>query len=131
MRTLIVVTLLLMLVLPATATAAPSLAGTVNAERAERGLAPVKRSKTLAGSSRRYARFLMRRGLFQHPRRLWIAARFDLRGEALALHRPGASARRTVAMWLGSPPHRAVLLHPRMRYVGAGQARGRFHGRSA
>jgi uncharacterized protein YkwD len=131
MKTLIVVTLLLTLLLPATATAAPDLVRAVNAERAERGLAPLERSKPLAASSRGYARFLMRRGLFQHPRRLWIAARFSLRGEVLALHRRRASARRTVAIWLGSPPHRAVLLHPRMRFVGAGQASGRFHDRPA
>jgi uncharacterized protein YkwD len=118
MKTVIVVTLLLTLVLPATAAAAPGLVRAVNAERAERGLAPLERSKALGASARGYARFLMRRGLFQHPRRLWIAARFSLRGEALALHRRHARPGRTVAMWLASPPHRAVLLHPRMRFAG-------------
>ena len=118
-----------LLALPAAAPAAPAVAAAVNAERARHGLAPYRTSPHLRRSSRRYARHLLRRELFRHPRRLWIAKRFSLRGEALALHRGRAHARRTVAAWLGSPPHRAVLLHPRMRFVGVAEARGPFQGR--
>jgi uncharacterized protein YkwD len=34
----------------------------------------------------------------------------------------------TIRSWLGSPPHRAVLLHPRFNLIGVGTVRGRFRG---
>lgn len=50
----------------------------------------------------------------------------DLWGETVAWM-PGSRttlARRTVRAWLRSPPHRAILLMPRMQVVGIGEATG-------
>jgi uncharacterized protein YkwD len=53
----------------------------------------------------------------------WIA------GEILAWG-PGQAGTvlATVRAWLGSPTHRAVILHPKFNLVGVGSVRGRFHG---
>ena len=77
----------------------------------------------------------LHRGALAHSRRLlaagslWHAslARYGRAGEVLAMH-PGDRAQvgRTVSAWLNSPPHRAVLLSPVFRHVGAGRSSGRF-----
>lgn len=38
------------------------------------------------------------------------------------------TVRGTIRLWLGSPPHRAVLFHPGFNLLGVGSVRGRFHG---
>jgi hypothetical protein len=35
----------------------------------------------------------------------------------------------TVRSWMASPPHRALILHPGFRWLGAGPARGTLAGR--
>jgi uncharacterized protein YkwD len=53
----------------------------------------------------------------------WVA------GEILAIDGgDGGTVLATMRRWLGSPPHRAVIFHPRFNLVGVGTVRGRFHG---
>jgi uncharacterized protein YkwD len=97
--------------------------------RVRHGLAPLRQSRTLAGSAGRYSRWQLRNGYFGHQPRIRMSGSFSLRGEVLRLvpsRRLGI--RRTVRLWMRSPSHRAAILHPGMRQAGAGIARGRFHG---
>jgi hypothetical protein len=52
--------------------------------------------------------------------------------EALAIHWSlSAQPLKTVRQWMASPPHRALLMSSRFRFVGLGIARGRFGSRPA
>jgi uncharacterized protein YkwD len=114
------------------ATTDPALVKAVNAERAERHLPALKRSPSLRRSARRYARWMMRHDVFGHQARIHASRRFARLGENLALgfgHNP--AARKVVRLWLGSRPHRRLLLARRMHRIGAGKSRGSFRGRRA
>jgi uncharacterized protein YkwD len=104
----------------------------VNAVRAQHGLAAFHGSRSLARSAGRYARWMLRTDYFGHLGRIRASSRFSILGENLAWH-PGRRARvsRTVRRWLNSPPHRALILHPALRWLGAGVARGRLYGKRA
>ena len=109
-----------------TSTALRMLAA-VNTVRAKHGLAALRGSPSLRRSARRYARWMLRKDYFGHLSRIRASSHFSLLGEALAWHsgrRAGVS--RTVRAWMHSPPHRALLLHPGFRFLGAGMARGRL-----
>jgi uncharacterized protein YkwD len=100
----------------------------LNAVRAQHGLAPFNGSPSLHRSASSYARWMLRADFFGHLARI-RASGFSRLGEALAWH----SARRarvssTVRGWMGSPPHRALILNPGFRWVGSGMARGRLQG---
>jgi uncharacterized protein YkwD len=129
-----------------TAAAVPAMAGAdtpneraeramtkaINAVRARHGLPAFERSASLTGSAERYSRYLMAHDVFAHQSSIWASNRFALLGEALAYH----TGRRfgvgdTVRQWLGSAPHRAILLSATMRRAGAGVTRGRFGRRLA
>jgi uncharacterized protein YkwD len=99
----------------------------LNQIRHEHGLATLRESASLHRSSLRYAREMIRRDYFGHLARIQVAAQFSTAGEVLAMH-SGLSPqpRRTVAQWMHSPPHRALLLSRRFRFVGMGLASGRF-----
>ena len=99
----------------------------INLVRGWHGLGPLRVSRRLGRSARRRSRRMLRRGVFGHlPMRI-RASGFRLTGEVVALRRGWRSApAETVWRWMRSPGHRAILLHPRLRYVGAGRARGRF-----
>ncbi len=101
----------------------------INHARRAHGLPPLRASRSLERSSRSYARSLVGSGRFAHQSLIRASRRFGRLGEVLALHR-GWRGRvsRTVRMWLRSPGHRAVLLSGRYHYIGAGRARGRYHG---
>jgi uncharacterized protein YkwD len=104
----------------------------VNGERAGHGVAKLRPAPALARSARRHARALLARGVLAHAPLTSGAARFRILGENLAM--TGGLApkpRRAVALWLGSPGHRALMLHPRMRSIGIGRASGSFNGRPA
>jgi uncharacterized protein YkwD len=104
----------------------------VNAVRAGHGLRALRASPALHRSARRYARWMVRSDYFGHLSRIRAAGDFDLLGETLAWHsgsRPRVGG--TVRAWLGSPGHRALLLDPRFRWLGAGMARGRLSGTAA
>ncbi len=99
----------------------------INSVREAQGLDPMRYSRSLSQSSRRYARYLARTDQFSHGARISASNRFSGLGEVLALM-PGWQIRRelTLAYWLHSWSHRAVLLNPRYRYVGAARVNGYF-----
>jgi uncharacterized protein YkwD len=100
---------------------------TINKIRGAHGLARLNPSLRLFYSSRRYAGQMIRTDYFGHQARIPVASRFRLAGETLAWHRGWRlSPRRTVAQWMGSPAHRAVLLSSRFTRLGVGYARGRY-----
>ena len=102
----------------------------VNAYRKHRGVAPLRTSNSLNGSSRRYARHMMHSGYFGHSRRIHASRRFKRLGEIIEMHRGHRlSLSGALRAWARSPGHNAILLDGSFRYVGAGPAMGRFHGR--
>jgi uncharacterized protein YkwD len=104
----------------------------INHARARNGLRPLHRSRSLSGSSGRFAGFLMHRGVLAHRSRVSAGAGFSRLGEALAMiSGQGFGVGTTVRMWLHSPAHRAVILTRSMNLIGAGAVRGRFHGHRA
>jgi hypothetical protein len=103
----------------------------VNKVRAEHGLAALRGSRSLYRSAGGYARWMLRRDYFGHLSRIRASGRYSMLGENLAWHsgrRPGVS--RTMRAWMHSPPHRALILHPGFRWLGAGMARGKLGRRS-
>jgi uncharacterized protein YkwD len=101
----------------------------VNAERGQQGLRPYRGAARLHGSARAYARWMLRHDFFGHQSRIRASNRYSLLGENLAWHTGrGAQVRGTVRRWMGSPPHRALILHRGFRWLGAGLARGRMGG---
>ena len=104
----------------------------VNSVRASHGLRPLRPAPALNHSARRYAAWMLRHDYFGHQRRIRASSHFGLLGENLAWHSGGRPrVGRTVRAWLGSPGHRALLLHPRFRWLGAGMARGTMGARRA
>jgi uncharacterized protein YkwD len=95
----------------------------INQVRARHGLRPLRGSASLSGSSRRYAAHLIRADVLQHSSH----GASGRSGEVLAVQF-GSSPRvgSTVARWMNSPGHRAVLLSRSMSSLGAGFAQGRF-----
>ena len=110
----------------------------VNAERIDRGLAPLTENARLATAARRYAEDMVAGGYFSHTgrdgsdfserlRRVGYipTARQWAIGENLAwgtgaLATPAAIVR----AWMNSPGHRANVLEPRYREIGLGVAIG-------
>jgi uncharacterized protein YkwD len=104
----------------------------INQIRRAHGLANLRPSLHLLASSRRYARRMIRSDYFGHQARIPVAGRFRAAGETLAWHSGWRlSPRRTVRRWMGSPPHRAVLLSSSFNRIGVGRARGRYGSRPA
>jgi uncharacterized protein YkwD len=102
----------------------------VNSYRKHRGVPPIHMSSSLNGSSRRYARHMMKSGYFGHARRIKASRRFKRLGEIIEMHRGhrydiGGALR----AWARSPGHNAILLDASFKYAGAGPVKGRFHGR--
>jgi uncharacterized protein YkwD len=104
----------------------------VNAERAALGLGALRPAPVLSRAADRYADTLLRRGVLAHQARIGAPPWFRALGENLAMV-DGRTPRpeRAVALWLASPAHRAVMLHPAMRSIGIGRASGAFAGRPA
>ena len=101
----------------------------VNGARAAHGLRPLRPAKRLHRSARTYARWMLRANYFGHVGRIRTRARFNRLGETLAWHSGRrARVRWTVRAWLRSPPHRALILSRRFRWIGAGTASGRLAG---
>jgi uncharacterized protein YkwD len=104
----------------------------LNGVRAQHGLATFHGSRSLHRSAGRYARWMLRTDYFGHLGRIRASSRFSILGENLAWHpgrRPRVSG--TVRRWMHSPAHRALILQPALRWLGAGIARGRLYGRRA
>jgi uncharacterized protein YkwD len=93
----------------------------------QHGLAPFHGSASLHRSATAYARWMLRSEYFGHLTRIRASGRFARLGEALAWHSDRrARVSGTVHRWMHSPPHRALILHPGFRWLGAGMARGRL-----
>jgi uncharacterized protein YkwD len=104
----------------------------INAFRAAHGLRSLRVSGSLRKSARTYSRRLMSRGVFAHAGRIQASRRFRTLGEILEIHYDRhARASFAFRQWLRSPPHRAAILNPNFRWLGAGRTAGRFHGRGA
>jgi uncharacterized protein YkwD len=119
----------------------------VNAERAKRGLRPLRFNAELARAAHAHSRDMARRGYFTHASadgsafwrrvaRYYRSAgfRYWSVGENLLWSSPDVSSGSAITMWLNSPGHRANLLSPRWREVGlaavhVGSAPGFFGGR--
>ena len=122
---------------PATAVAAiPSESAAmihkVNEARRSSGLAALHASEALTDSSRRYARYMLANDYFGHLSSIRAGGNFLFTGETLEWHsgwRP--RVRFAFSQWMGSPPHRAVLLSSKYRFIGTGRVRGRWGGRKA
>ena len=110
------------------ASSATSMVAEMNSVRQARGLGPLSMSVSLNRSSYGWARFLMRRDWLGHASLRAAHAR----GEIIEMHSGSrAGIRRALSGWMGSPPHRAILLSGSFHAVGVGKASGRFGGRRA
>jgi uncharacterized protein YkwD len=144
LRSLLVLPLMLAAAGSATAADCPggdpsaSVLCEIGAERSARDLPPLHVDDRLALAARRHAGDMVRNGFFSHfapdgttpasrvratgyidPRAPWAV------GEVLAWgRRQYGSPDAIVAAWMGSPPHRRVLLGRRYRDIGVGAANG-------
>ena len=134
-RTAVVCALLAVaLALPAAAATARTPEQTmihhVNQYRAKHGKPALRPSRSLARSSRRFARHLMKHDRFAHGARISVSRRFRAAGENLAMHTTWSlRVRHTVRAWIRSRGHRAILLSSRFRWIGVGRSAGGFRGR--
>jgi uncharacterized protein YkwD len=99
----------------------------VNEMRHSSGLPTLHASQALTDSSRSYARYMLRNDYLGHLASIQAGGKFLFLGEALAWHsgwRPRVAY--TFSRWMSSPPHRAVLMSPTYKFIGAGRARGRL-----
>lgn len=123
-----------------------SVLAEINVVRARHGLGPLRASSALEAAASSHSQAMVRRGFFTHESA--DGSDFSLRvkryyqpkgfsrwavGENLLWYSPQVDARRAVAMWLASPPHRANLLDRDWKEVGlsavhAAAAPGAFRG---
>jgi len=120
---------------PAVAHASPaeeSMVGEINDARRAHGVPALHESPLLSESASSYSRYMLARDYFGHLSSVRTSDKFTLKGEILAWH-SGSNPRvgPTFGRWMRSGGHRAVILHPKMRYVGAGMARGSLSGTGA
>lgn len=108
------------------------LIAAINRERRRHGLGPLRLSKRLAKAADAHARAMGAGGFFAHESKNGQSAADRIRrrypgssivGETLLWRSPGVTARQALRMWLGSPPHRKVLLTRAFREVGLGAVR--------
>jgi uncharacterized protein YkwD len=99
----------------------------INEARSQHGLHALRRSSSLMESAGRFSSWLLDRNTFGHLSRIRASSRFDLLGEALAMHSGRRfRVRSTLSRWMGSASHRAIVLSPSMRWLGTGVTRGRM-----
>jgi uncharacterized protein YkwD len=105
----------------------------VNAQRAANGLPAVGANRSLAAVARAHSASMVARHKFSHgnfgrrvARTAWARRRGAwAAGEALAWGTGApATPAATVAAWMQSPEHRRIVLDPRYRVVGVGEAAG-------
>jgi uncharacterized protein YkwD len=107
-----------------------SLLQDLNDVRAQNGLAPLHASAQLAAAASQHSHEMGVDGYFDHSSRdgtsfstrigHWYAAgphSWSV-GENLLWYSPSVSARSAVAVWMGSPGHRANILNPSWRQIG-------------
>jgi uncharacterized protein YkwD len=108
------------------------LVARINAVRAHHGLRPLRVSVRLRAAAAAHSFEMVRRGYFAHESADGTSAsgrirHFYLRsgnshgrvGETLLWYSPDVDAAGTVRDWLGSSDHRAILLDPAFREIGA------------
>jgi len=112
----------------------------INFQRSVNGVRHVRRAGGLARAAGHHSREMLAWDFFSHnsldgtafSTRIRRFARFRSVGETIAwMTGCRRAARRTLRMWMNSPPHRGVILSGRYRRVGVGVARGSFGGRRA
>lgn len=113
----------------------------INHERSARGLARVSFKASLTRAARAHAGEMARRTLLSHVSANGLTVGPRVRhfgytpagytqwtaGETIAratFDSPAATPKAIVKLWMGSTPHRQVLLTARMRDIGVGIARG-------
>jgi uncharacterized protein YkwD len=141
----ITLVLVFALALPATAGAftsvsafSSSLQRRINHFRSEYGRGPVRLSLRLENAAQAHCADMARTHNFSHSGSSgasWVARirywgyRGSWIGENLAVG--DITARKVMAMWKASPPHRANLLNGHFSRVGVGAHRGTYAGRAA
>jgi uncharacterized protein YkwD len=109
-----------------------ALIAKVNEMRRSSGLPTLRVSDELTGSSRSYARYMLKHDYFGHLASIRAGGNFLSLGETLEWHAGWKNrVRRTVSLWMRSPSHRTVLMSPTFRFIGAGRARGKMGSRRA
>ena len=104
----------------------------VNEIRRSSGLPTLRMSEELTGSSRDYARYMLKHDYFGHLASIRAGGNFLVVGETLAWHGGWKDrVRATVSRWMASAPHRAVLMSPTYRFMGSGRAKGNMGSRRA
>jgi uncharacterized protein YkwD len=117
---------------PAVADAESEAVEALNDMRRASGAPALRVSESLNRSAGAYARRMIELDFFGHGSSIDVAGSFRSAGETLAWHSGlDPEPRRTVARWMDSPGHRAVLMSPGYRWVGVGLARGRLGSRAA
>lgn len=105
----------------------------VNRQREAHGLRPVASSPQLSAAATFQTHAMLSQGIFGHDspaggtfgsrlRRFYspAGARSWAVGENLLWSAAGLDPQRAVRMWLGSPPHRRIMLDPTWREAGVG-----------
>jgi uncharacterized protein YkwD len=105
----------------------------LNDARAQHGLQALRPARGLNRAADRHSRDMLARDFFDHPssdgtpfdQRVRRFARASMVGETLASlpDRHGGAAR-VVELWMTSPPHRAIVLNPRLTRVGVARRWG-------
>jgi uncharacterized protein YkwD len=102
----------------------------VNQYRQNHGKPPLRMSRSLNSSARRYASRMMHAGYFGHAGRIRASSRFKRLGEIIEMHRGyGADLNGALSAWANSSGHNAILLDANFKWVGAGKVSGHFQGR--
>jgi len=112
-----------------------ALVAAVNSVRTVHLLTKLRVDFHLERAARSHSRDMVLHDYFAHGNLLARMLRFRVRGhvfaENLAMGRGVMSANATVANWLASPPHRAVLLDPELRRIGVATPVAAFGGWSS
>ena len=103
----------------------------LNGIRAAHGLAPLRINPKLAEAARRHSSEMLAKGYFAHESPdgspFWQRVKqfygagphgFWLVGENIVWSAPDLDAKETVDLWMGSPPHRKIILTAGWREVG-------------
>ena len=133
-KLVVAVVMMVALVVPAAPASADSPAAKmvrkVNEYRQNRGLPPLRMSRSLNRSSASYARRMMSSGYFGHSGRIRASRRFKRLGEIIEMHRGYRSdIGGALRAWSRSPGHNSILMDGNFTYVGAGKVEGRFNGK--
>jgi uncharacterized protein YkwD len=116
--------------LPAAASPQGDAIGQLNQLRKASGLPSLQASESLQRSSTKYARRMIATDYFGHASRIAASGAFGRVGETLELHSGWkADPAQTIAAWMNSSGHRAVLMSSAYRWVGMGVARGKIGSR--